>query len=33
MQFQEEWFQIDNDATPDGSDVAAEIEFMKKPVA
>ncbi len=33
LAFQEEWFQIDSDATPDGSDIAAETEFMKKPVA
>jgi predicted dehydrogenase len=33
LQFKEEWFQIDNDETPDGSDIAAETEFMKKPVA
>jgi predicted dehydrogenase len=33
LQFQEEWFQVDSDATPDGSDIAAETEFMKKPVA
>lgn len=33
LQFKEEWFQVDNDETPDGSDIAAETEFMKKPVA
>ena len=33
LQFKEEWFQIDNDATPDGSDIAKETEFMTKPVA
>lgn len=33
LQFEEEWFKIDSDATPDGSDIAAETEFMKKPVA
>ena len=33
LQFEEEWFQIDSDATPDGSDIAVEMEFMKKPVA
>ena len=33
LEFQEEWFDIDNDAVPDGSDIAAETEFMKKPVA
>jgi len=31
--FKEEWFDIDNDATPDGSDIASATEFMKKPVA
>jgi predicted dehydrogenase len=33
MEFKEEWFDINNDATPDGSDIATETEFMKKPVA
>jgi len=33
MKFEEEWFDIDSDATPDDSDIAAETEFMKKPVA
>jgi len=33
MEFEEEWFDIDSDATPDDSDIAAETEFMKKPVA
>jgi len=33
MEFQEEWFDIDNDATPDDSKIAKETEFMKKPVA
>ena len=33
MEFKEEWFEVDNDETPDGSDIAAETEFMKKPVA
>ena len=33
LQFEEEWFQIDSDATPDGSDIAVEMEAMKKPVA
>ncbi len=33
MKFEEEWFDVDNDATPDDSDIAAETEFMKKPVA
>ncbi|EMI19217.1 oxidoreductase domain-containing protein [Rhodopirellula maiorica SM1] len=33
LEFKEEWFDIDNDATPDGSKIATEREFMKKPVA
>lgn len=33
LEFQEEWFDINNDATPDGSTIAAATEFMKKPVA
>ncbi len=33
LKFDEEWFDIDSDATPDGSEIAAETEFMKKPVA
>jgi predicted dehydrogenase len=33
LRFEEEWFEIDSDATPDGSDIATETEFMKKPVA
>ena len=33
LEYKEEWFDIDNDATPDGSEIAAETEFMKKPVA
>jgi predicted dehydrogenase len=33
LQFKEEWFEIDSDEVPDGSDIAAETEFMKKPVA
>ena len=33
LQFKEEWFQVDNDETPDGSDIKAEMEYMKKPVA
>lgn len=32
MEFKEEWFDIDNDATPDGSDIKSATEFMKKPV-
>lgn len=33
LKFEEEWFDVDSDATPDDSDIAAETEFMKKPVA
>ncbi len=33
LEFQEEWFDINSDATPDGSTIAAATEFMKKPVA
>ncbi len=33
LKYEEEWFEIDSDATPDGSDVKAELEAMKKPVA
>ncbi len=33
LKFEEEWFQVDSDATPDGSDIAAETEFMNKPIA
>ncbi|MCM2372372.1 Gfo/Idh/MocA family protein [Aporhodopirellula aestuarii] len=33
MKFEEEWFDVDSDATPDDSDIAAETKFMKKPVA
>ncbi len=33
LEFQEEWFDIANDATPDGSSIDIETEFMKKPVA
>lgn len=33
MKFEEEWFDIDSDATPDDSDIAAETKFMNKPVA
>ncbi len=32
MEFKEEWFDVDNDAVPDGSDIAAETEYMKKAV-
>ncbi len=31
--FKEEWFDINNDATPDGSDIKSATEFMNKPVA
>ena len=30
VQFQDEWFERDSDATPDGSDVKAEIERLSK---
>jgi predicted dehydrogenase len=33
LQFKEDWFDVNNDATPDGSDIATETEYMKKPVA
>jgi predicted dehydrogenase len=33
LQFKEEWFKVDSDETPDGSDIKAETEYMKKPVA
>lgn len=33
LKFEEEWFEIDSDATPDGSEIAAETEFMKQPIA
>jgi len=33
LEFQEEWFDINSDATPDGSTIAGATEFMKKPVA
>ncbi len=33
LEFEEEWFDVDNDATPDGSEIDVETEFMKKPVA
>ena len=33
LEFKEEWFDVDNDATPDGSDVKVEREAMSKPVA
>jgi len=31
--FREEWFDINSDETPDGSDIASATAFMKKPVA
>ncbi|QDS93352.1 Glucose--fructose oxidoreductase precursor [Roseimaritima multifibrata] len=33
LQFKEEWFELDNDATPDGSVVAEEMKAIQKPVA
>lgn len=33
LEFKDEWFKIERDETPDGSTIAAETEFMKKPVA
>ncbi len=33
LKFDEEWFEINSDATPDGSDIASATAFMKKPVA
>ena len=33
LEFKEEWFDVDNDETPDGSTIAAETAFMDKPVA
>jgi len=33
LEFQEEWFDINSDATPDGSTIAGATEFMKKPIA
>ncbi len=33
LKYEEEWFEIDNDATPDGSDIKTELGDMKKPVA
>lgn len=32
LKYEEEWFKIDSDATPDGSDIKKELEFMKKAV-
>ncbi|TWU64776.1 MULTISPECIES: Gfo/Idh/MocA family protein [Crateriforma] len=33
LEFEEDWFDVDNDAVPDGSTIAEATEFMKKPVA
>jgi len=33
MEFKEEWFDLNNDATPDESSVAAEMKAIQKPVA
>jgi len=33
LEFKEDWFDVHNDATPDGSKIAAETELMKQPVA
>jgi hypothetical protein len=33
LKFDEEWFEVDSDAVPDGSDIAFEKENMMKPVA
>ena len=33
IKYEESWFDIDNDATPDGSDIKRETEYMDKPVA
>lgn len=32
LEYKEEWFDIDNDATPDGSDIKQEQEYMLKDV-
>ncbi|MDV6029138.1 MAG: Gfo/Idh/MocA family oxidoreductase [Phycisphaera sp. RhM] len=32
LEYKKEWFDIDNDATPDGSDIKREQEFMLKDV-
>lgn len=32
MEYKEEWFEVDNDATPDGSDIKREMEYMLKDV-
>ena len=33
LKFEEEWFEVDSDEVPDGSDIKEATEFMKKPVA
>ncbi len=33
IKYEESWFDIDSDATPDGSDIKRETEYMDKPVA
>lgn len=33
LQFDEEWFKVDSDAVPDGSDIAFEEENVMKPVS
>ncbi|MEM9825521.1 MAG: Gfo/Idh/MocA family oxidoreductase [Planctomycetota bacterium] len=32
LEFKEEWFEVDRDETPDGSEIAAETKFMEKPL-
>ena len=31
LKYEEEWFEIDSDATPDGSDVKQQMADMQKP--
>ncbi len=33
LKYEEDWFKIESDATPDGSDIQVELEKMKQPVA
>jgi len=33
LEFNENWFKIDSDETPDGSTIAGATEYMKKPIA
>lgn len=33
LPFEEEWFEVQSDAVPDGSDIAVETENMNKPIA